>query len=77
MGDGGVRQHPLHVPLRERQQVADHHRQEAPACEKHAEQRVAGSMPVPSTRNTRTIAANAAAFTPALISAVTGVGAPS
>ena len=34
-------------------------------------------MPAPRTRNTRTIAANAAAFTAALIIAVTGVGAPS
>ncbi len=38
---------------------------------------VDGSTARPSERNTRTIAANAAAFTPTLISAVTGVGAPS
>jgi hypothetical protein len=34
-------------------------------------------IPRPSTRNTRTIAANAAALIAALIIAVTGVGAPS
>ena len=37
----------------------------------------AGPRPCASATNTRTSAANAAAFTPALISAVTGVGAPS
>jgi hypothetical protein len=39
--------------------------------------RASPGMPCPSTRNTRTIAAKAAAFTAALIIAVTGVGAPS
>ena len=75
VGDGRVRQHPLHVPLREREQVPDDHRQERERREA-GEQRVAGNAG-PSTRNTRTIAANAAAFTAALIIAVTGVGAPS
>jgi len=39
--------------------------------------RVSPGMPRPRTRKTRTIAAKPAAFTAALIIAVTGVGAPS
>ena len=74
VGHRRVGQHPLHVGLRQRPQVAEHHAERRQDRDAGRQSSLEAGRAEPKTRSS---APKAATFTPAAMNAVTVVGAPS